>query len=131
LGGVRGSGQTREISRYGNYSLHAKLYVFDRRRLFIGSWNYDQRSLRINTEIGVLIDSPELAQQVVKRFEAMTTPTEAYELVLAEGAPAGHRVLWNTEINHEKVQLHQEPSRGWWQREKVRILSLLPLSREL
>jgi putative cardiolipin synthase len=131
LDSVKGSGQTREISRYGNYSLHAKLYVFDRHRLFVGSWNYDQRSLWINTEIGLLIDSPELAQQVVKRFEAMTAPTEAYQLILAKGALAGHRVLWETEINHENVQLHQEPSRGWWQRQKVKVLSWLPLSREL
>jgi phosphatidylserine/phosphatidylglycerophosphate/cardiolipin synthase-like enzyme len=37
LGNVRGSGQTAAISCYGNYSLHAKLFVFDRQRLFIGS----------------------------------------------------------------------------------------------
>ena len=50
---TRGSGQTRTVSRYGNYALHAKLYVIDRRRLYIGSMNYDQRSLRINTEVGL------------------------------------------------------------------------------
>src|SRR5664279_4244842 len=33
LGSARGSGQTAAISRYGNYSLHAKLFVFDRQRL--------------------------------------------------------------------------------------------------
>ena len=41
---TRGSGQTRAVSRYGNFGLHAKLYVIDRRRLYIGSMNYDQRS---------------------------------------------------------------------------------------
>ncbi len=128
---VKGSGQTRQVSRYGNYALHAKLYVFDRQRLFIGSWNYDQRSLRINTEIGLLIDSPELAQQVVKRFEQMTVPAASYKLVLGTGALGRRRVSWDTEINHEKVELHREPSRGWWQRQKVRLLSILPLSREL
>jgi len=42
LGNTRGSGQTKAISRYGNYALHAKLFVFDRQRLFIGSMNFDQ-----------------------------------------------------------------------------------------
>jgi putative cardiolipin synthase len=44
LGNARGSGQTAAISRYGNYSLHAKLFVFDRQKLFVGSMNFDQRS---------------------------------------------------------------------------------------
>ena len=41
LGNARGSGQTTAMSRFGNYSLHAKMFVFDRRRLFIGSMNFD------------------------------------------------------------------------------------------
>jgi putative cardiolipin synthase len=131
LDSVRGSGQTRQISRFGNYSLHAKLYVFDRQRLFIGSWNYDQRSLRINTEIGLLIDSPELSQQIIQRFDAMTAPTAAYQLALSDESHGRQTLVWNTEVNHEAVQLHREPSRGWWQRLKVRLLSWLPLSPEL
>jgi len=41
LGKARGSGETVAISRYGNYSLHAKMFVFDRQRVFIGSMNFD------------------------------------------------------------------------------------------
>ena len=85
-----------------NYALHAKIYVFDRQRLFIGSWNYDQCSLRSNTEIGLLMDSLELAQQVVKRFEQMTVPAASYKLVLGTGALGRRRVSWDTEINQEK-----------------------------
>ena len=83
LGNSRGSGQTAKISQYGNYSLHAKLFVFDRERLFIGSMNFDQRSMHLNTEIGLIIDSPELAKQAVARFEAMASPPNSYELVAA------------------------------------------------
>ena len=61
LGNARGSGETAQMTRYGKYSLHAKLFVFDRQRLFIGSMNFDQRSMHLNTEIGLIIDSPELA----------------------------------------------------------------------
>ena len=71
LGKAKGSDQTIVMSHYGNYSLHAKLFVFDRQRVFIGSMNFDQRSLHLNTQIGLIIDSPVLAEQVAMRFEVM------------------------------------------------------------
>jgi putative cardiolipin synthase len=43
--------------------LYAKLLVFNRQKLYIGSINFDQRSRSLNTEIGVIIDSRELAEQ--------------------------------------------------------------------
>jgi len=82
LGNSKGSGQSAAISRYGNYGLHAKLYVFDRKKFFIGSMNFDQRSKHLNTEIGLIIHSPELAQQVANRFQAMVQPANAYKLAL-------------------------------------------------
>jgi len=127
----QGSGQTRRISRYGNYALHAKLYVFDRQRLFVGSWNYDQRSLLINTEIGILIDDGVLASQIARRFEEMTAPSAAYALYLSHDARGIPAVAWRTEEEHQVVELAKEPSRGWWQRLRVRVLTLLPLQPEL
>ncbi len=59
------------MSSYGTYALHAKIFVFDRRQVFMGSMNFDQRSKRLNTEIGLIIDSPELARQTALRFEGM------------------------------------------------------------
>lgn len=127
---TRGSGQTHAVSRYGNYALHAKLYVIDRRRLYIGSMNYDQRSLRINTEVGLIIDSPVLAAQIGQRFENMVGPQEAYRVSLrpVSGRPA---LVWDTEMDHRPVEFTREPSRGLWQREKVKLLSMLPIDREL
>ena len=75
LGNSRGSGQSAKMSRYGNFGLHAKMFVFDRSRLYAGSMNFDQRSRRLNTETGLIIDSPELAAQTATRFEAMTQPS--------------------------------------------------------
>ncbi len=43
----------------GAFALHAKVFVFDRERAFVGSMNFDRRSLRINTELGLIIDSPQ------------------------------------------------------------------------
>ena len=132
LGNARGSGQTTAISRYGNYSLHAKLFVFDRQRLFIGSMNFDQRSMHLNTEIGLIIDSPALAQQVAARFEAMVQPVNSYMLALRQNDAAGApSLLWRTQEDGRTVEYDMEPARNDWQRIKVNILSLLQMDEEL
>jgi putative cardiolipin synthase len=133
LGSVRGSGQTAKVSRYGNYALHAKMYVFDRQKLFIGSMNYDQRSKRINTEIGLIIQSPELAQQTARRFDAMVKPDACYIVGLSSnGAPGkSPRLEWRTEEDGRIVDYTREPARSGWQRFEVKFLALLPLDREL
>jgi len=132
LGNARGSGQTAAISRYGNYSLHAKLFVFDRQRLFIGSMNFDQRSMHLNTEIGLIIDSPELAQQVAARFDAMVQPVNSYRLTLRRNdAGEATGLLWHTQEGSQTLDYDVEPARSEWQRLKVNFFSLLPLDKEL
>jgi putative cardiolipin synthase len=132
LGNARGSGQTAAVSRYGTYALHAKLFVFDRQKLFIGSMNFDQRSMRLNTETGLIIDSPALAQQTATRFEAMAQPENSYTLKLRPYGTGGRtRMIWYTrEVGNDVDYIH-EPARSLWQKLKVRLLSLLPLEREL
>ena len=51
--------------------LHAKVFVFDRRALFVGSLNLDPRSAMLNTEIGLVFASPELASQAVTEVSKM------------------------------------------------------------
>jgi putative cardiolipin synthase len=132
LGDVRGSGETAQVSRYGNYALHAKMYVFDRQKLFIGSMNYDQRSKRINTEIGLIIDSAELAQQTARRFDAMVKPDDCYIVALrSAGPPQDSRLVWHTEENGHAVEYTREPARSGWQRLEVKLLALLPLDKQL
>ncbi len=132
LGNTRGSGQTATISRYGNYSLHAKLFVFDRQRVYVGSMNFDQRSMHLNTEIGLIIDSPTLAQQVAARFDDMVQPVNSYTLELRpDDAWCSPRLVWVTQENAEAVEYDIEPARSEWQRFKVNFYSLLPLDDEL
>jgi cardiolipin synthase C len=132
LGSTRGSGETALVSRYGNYGLHAKLLVFDRRRIFIGSMNFDQRSKHLNTEIGLIIDSPELAEQTVTRFDRMVRPENVYALGwrdAAAGVPA--HLVWDTREDGKAVEYTKEPARSSWQRFDLKVLSWLPLDREL
>lgn len=131
LGNSRGSGQTTRISRYGNYALHAKLYVLDRQRLFIGSMNLDQRSRHLNTEVGLLIDSAELSQETAKRFGAMTLPENSYTVAFPSGVEKSTHLVWRTVENGTAVEYKTEPARHTWQRIEVKFLTLLPLDSEL
>jgi putative cardiolipin synthase len=132
LGNTRGSGQSKKISRYGNYALHGKLYVFDRKRVLIGSMNFDQRSQHINTEIGLIIGSDDIAQQTARRFENMIKPENCYVLAMSSaGTLHKSHLTWRTEENHRNVEYDHEPARSGWQRMQARFLALLPLDREL
>ena len=131
LGSSRGSGQSAKMSRYGNYGLHAKLLVFDRKKLYAGSMNFDQRSRRINTETGLIIDSSELAAQTAARFEAMTQPASAYAVTLKSPDSRNSPLIWRTEEKGKPVQYTKEPSRSVWRRIEVAFLSALPLDKEL
>src|SRR4029450_11154038 len=46
--------------------LHAKLLVIDRRKVFVGSMNLDPRSAITNTEMGAVIESSELAHELLR-----------------------------------------------------------------
>jgi len=129
---TRGSGQSAKMTRHGTYGLHAKLLVFDRSAMFVGSMNYDERSRWLNTELGLIIHSPELAAQTAQRFQAMTQPANAYSVTLQPAASGtSPRLLWSTEEQGKPVSYSSEPARNWWQKFEVRALSLLPVDREL
>jgi cardiolipin synthase C len=129
---TRGSGQSKRISDYGNYALHGKILVFDRKRVYLGSMNFDRRSRYLNTEIGLVIDSAEISRQMGARFDAMTQLDSAY-MVVPHPQPDGHsiRLSWRTRENGQILEYSKEPARSWWQRFKIRLLSLLPLDSEL
>jgi phosphatidylserine/phosphatidylglycerophosphate/cardiolipin synthase-like enzyme len=61
------------LGRFGSSSskLHAKALVIDKQRVLIGSMNYDPRSDRLNTEVGVLMASPAIAREIAAMYEAI------------------------------------------------------------
>jgi cardiolipin synthase C len=123
---VRGN-RLRSLSS-GQYALHAKVFVFDRQRVFVGSMNLDQRSLHLNTEIGLIIDSPELARQIALRFADIAQPANSYVLMLSKADGLGGRhLVWRTVEDGKPVDYDQEPAVTFWQRMQVDMLSLLPL----
>jgi cardiolipin synthase C len=132
LGNARGSGESSAVASSGHYALHAKLFVFDRQKLYVGSMNFDQRSHHLNTEIGLIIDSPELARQAAARFESIVLPANSYALALRRNPMGGSpELIWRTQEGNLDIEYDEEPARSTWQRMKVELLSLLPLDKEL
>ena len=110
-GGSTGSSST---------SLHAKTFVVDRARVFVGSFNLDPRSARLNTEMGVLIDSPEIAGEI-QRSLVEATPQHAYQVTLNQQ----QKLQWQDPQSGETHQ--KEPEAGFWKRLTVKLLSVLPI----
>jgi len=100
--------------------------------MLIGSMNLDQRSQRINTEIGLIIGSADLAQQTALRFESMVKPENCYALSLKPaGAPDKSRLTWRTEESGGVVDYVREPGSSGWRRLQAKMLALVPMEREL
>ena len=129
---TRGTAQSAKMSSYGNFGLHTKLYIFDRKKIFIGSMNFDQRSLHLNTELGLMIESPELASQGARLFDALTQPANSYHVTLEkDGKDGTPHLAWHTEEDKQPVTLVREPAKDDWQRMSVEMLSLLHFDSEL
>ena len=128
---TRGTGQSAKLSRHGHFSLHAKLLVFDRGGVYVGSMNYDQRSRRLNTENGAIIHSGVLAEQTARRFDLMTQPQNAYAVRLAEKEPGDPELTWSTVESGQPLVLRDERARSAWQKFEVHFLELFPIDREL
>jgi len=103
-------------------SLHAKTFAIDGKRIFIGSFNFDPRSAHLNTEMGFIIDSPTLAQQVEETFEQWV-PANAYQLELS----AWRSVHWYEPVDGRWVRHDREPHVGLFRRGLVGLLKVLPI----
>jgi putative cardiolipin synthase len=111
----------------GQFSLHAKAYVFDRKRIFIGSANLDPRSLHLNTEIGLIIESPELARQVVARFDAIAQPANSFVLALDKN----DKLQWKSVKDGKPVVYDTEPGDDRKRALLVDLYATLPLEDQL
>lgn len=126
-----GKGAADTLDAFGRYGLHAKQYIFDRRKVFLGSMNFDQRSIHLNTEIGLVIDSPELARQALQRFDRLTDPSDSYQVLLKTGHNGAKTLVWRTKEQGGLVDYTSEPSAGSLRLIKEDLLSILPLDEEL
>ena len=104
--------------------LHAKLAVVDRKVLFVGSMNLDPRSATINTELGAVINSPELAREMLRIID-IDRLQSAYRLRLSA---VGQWCEWLGIDDGQEVVLTEEPDSSLWLRIKLMLLRpLVPL----
>jgi putative cardiolipin synthase len=101
--------------------LHAKLVVIDQKTSFIGSMNLDPRSATINTELGAVIDSPELARELARVIE-IDRLHSAYKVRMAK---SGIGCEWIAPDSDGQLVLTTEPDSSNWLRFKGWLLSPL------
>jgi putative cardiolipin synthase len=122
------AGQKR-ISLMGSSraTLHTKAMMVDGRWAFVGSMNLDPRSANLNTEMGVLVDSPELAGQLREQFERNTSPDLSYHVVLDEE----HGLVWHDREDGQERTLEDEPDASVGRRFSATLMRLLPIESQL
>jgi putative cardiolipin synthase len=112
--------------------LHAKLAVFDRTAVYIGSFNLDPRSLYLNTEVALLVHSPVLARAMLDLLERDFRPENAWRLVLERhGDGSKSRVVWIARESDRDVRSSRAPEAGFWRRLGARVYGLLPIRGQL
>jgi len=119
---LRGDPEFARANSAKEIALHSKYIIFDDDVVFVGSLNLDPRSLYLNTELGVVLESPELADQLRDSFRDWIRPENAWHV---SSTPDGLR--WESSAGI----VDKQPAKNRWQRFRYFLLSLLPLSSQL
>ncbi|HEY2255637.1 MAG TPA: phospholipase D family protein [Variovorax sp.] len=109
--------RTTANERFGMFGhslgrLHAKTAAIDGRKIFVGSMNLDPRSATQNTEMGVVVDSPQLAREMLRVIK-ISKLQNSYRLRLDKDTGA---IEWLTTDGEKEVILSSEPESGFFKR---------------
>jgi len=123
-----GSKQRLRLFGSGRASLHTKAFLIDKSQGFVGSFNFDPRSVSLNTEMGILFECAEISAKMASLFEEEITLQMSYHVRL----DGRGNLAWRT-VSEQGVPilLHQEPETRWGRRAFVRLVSLLPIEQQL
>ncbi|MGH6611951.1 MAG: phospholipase D family protein, partial [Burkholderiaceae bacterium] len=119
---IGGRTSTRSSPPGSEASLHAKAFVIDQRVVMIGSMNFDPRSAWYNSEMGILVDSPVLAAQVIQAFDRLTSSDRVWRMMIDDDGLA-----WTSTDPKDDGLLRSEPA-SLWRRAQVELLG--PLAPE-
>ncbi|MEM1191720.1 MAG: phospholipase D family protein [Pseudomonadota bacterium] len=107
-------------------TLHTKAYLVDRREVFIGSFNFDPRSMYINSEMGVIIRDPDLGAELISGLEE-ALPEAVWEV----GLTHSNRLTWTGLEEGQEQMISKEPMTSWWERLKAGFYRILPIRSQL
>ncbi len=116
----------QDSAEISNLTLHSKVAVVDGRRAFVGSFNLDPRSLYLNTEMGVVVESAGLASSMASSITERL-PQYAYRLGLSEK----HKLQWRYRTSNGFRIDTKEPDTSVWRRLATRLLGLLPIEGQM
>ncbi len=128
--------QKDSVAYSSGASLHAKSFIFDEKFVFIGSLNMDPRSIDINTEMGIVFHSPELARALVSaldrgelenmyELELVTTPAK----ITGEFATDSTQIVWIERKDGEVIRHTDEPGIDAWESIKLFFAGMAPESQ--
>lgn len=104
-------------------SLHTKAFLVDDNIGFVGSFNFDARSAKLNTEMGVLFSQATIADGLKQEFDLRTNANYSYFVTLQKG-----KLLWqDTPYNGAMAIWHHDPQSKWWQRVMAKVIGWLPI----
>jgi cardiolipin synthase C len=98
-------GSSLQFGSSSRGALHAKTFVLDRQTVFVGSFNFDPRSMRLDTQNGIVIRSPELGVQAAWLFAQGMSPARTYRVTLL----GDDDLVWVTDDNGREVRYYKEP----------------------
>jgi putative cardiolipin synthase len=118
----------RRISAFGSSgaSLHTKAFTVDGTFGFVGSFNFDPRSISLNTEMGVLFQHPELTKEISKVLAQETAPQSSYKVVLKDG-----ELVWQDGARQQLRNWAHEPATTFWRRLSAAFIGMLPIESQL
>ncbi len=121
---LRARDAVKDISLFGSRgaSLHTKAFVADGFAGSVGSFNFDPRSVSLNTEMGILFEQAGLAREMQAMFSEETAPKRSYRVILRDG-----RLRW---AGGDAI-LDQEPDASLRRRVVAKAISLLPVESQL
>lgn len=125
-GDLLSEGYSSGVFGSSNASLHAKTFLIDQRHVFVGSLNLDPRSVELNTELGLVVNSKALAADLIEGIEKALAPSASWRLSLVNGD-----LVWTGLRDGRMVELHTEPDTSWWTRSKTWFLGLLPIEGQI
>ena len=102
-------------------TLHTKGALVDRKSIIVGSINFDPRSIDINTEMSLLIDSPDLGARLTEAA-LQIIPRVGYRLQLGDD----NKITWHATIDGQEVVETKEPETSWWRRFTAWFLKIAP-----
>lgn len=106
--------------------LHAKIYIVDRRKLLVGSFNFDPRSQYLNTELAIEIDCEQIASEVMDMFEKTAQEKTCFLPRLQAG-----NIVWTTQDDMKSRTFFHEPKAGLWRTLQVKLFSLILIENQL